>query len=290
MRRTAAIRLLGLSALLACAWAAYTQAPAQPAMVLHKIADDLFVIDGGGAGNVAVYTTDEGVILVDDKFDTSFDEIMANVKKVSSLPVRYVINTHYHSDHSGGNTRFAPTGAQIISTALGRKHIVGKTASNAPANMVPANITFDNQMSVFLGGKEVRAMYLGRGHTGTDAFVYFPARRVIHTGDLVTATGVPFVDYKAGGSILEWTTTLDKSMTAMDWDTLIPGHGPISPKQMMLTYKTNFEAMREKMRAGVRASQTEAEMTAFLLREYKWGPASLQILAGDVPGFMRELK
>src|SRR5262249_27015720 len=153
------------------AWVAYTQNPQQakqadakakaPApFVLTKIADDLYVIEGGGAGNVAVYITNEGVILVDDKYEQHFDEIMANVKKVTSQPVKYILSTHYHADHSGGNTRFHSI-AQIISTRQAHDGIVQKKQSNAPEGMVAANVTFTEETSVFLGGKEVRARYFG---------------------------------------------------------------------------------------------------------------------------------
>ena len=130
MSKTIAVRFTGFVLALLGAWMAYTQTPEkgkQPAAAkapapfnLIKVADDLYVIDGGGAGNVAVYITSEGVVLVDDKFEQHFDEIMANVRKVSQLPVKYVINTHYHADHSGGNTRFAAV-TQIISTTMGRR-------------------------------------------------------------------------------------------------------------------------------------------------------------------------
>jgi cyclase len=287
--RSALVRFAGLAALLTLTWAAYTQAPPPAPFLLHKVADDLFVIDGGGAGNVAVYVTGEGVILVDDKFDRNFAEIMANIKKVTDQPVRYIINTHYHSDHSGGNTMFAPTGVQIISTAAARTHILNKTQPNAQANMVPASVVFDSQMSVFLGGKEVRAMHLGRGHTGTDAMVYFPARRVIHSGDAVTG-GLPLIDYASGGSIVEWTKTLDKALTTVEWDTMIPGHGPVSPPTMMTTYRDNAIALRNKIQAQVRSGKSEAELAKFLETEYKWGPQSLQIQMGAVKGLMAELK
>src|SRR5712672_515967 len=118
MSRTILIRLSALLLTLAGAWTAYTfqgkgaakgkQEKQPPAPLnLIKVADDLFMIEGSG-GNVAIYTTDEGAILVDDKFDQNFDEIMANVKKVTPLPVKYVINTHHHGDHTGSNAKMLP--------------------------------------------------------------------------------------------------------------------------------------------------------------------------------------
>ncbi|MEO8096710.1 MAG: MBL fold metallo-hydrolase [Acidobacteriota bacterium] len=298
--RTSTIRTCGLLLALLGAWAAYTQTPQQgkqaPAAAkgkapapfnLVKVTDDLYVIDGGGAGNVAVYITSEGVILVDDKYEQHFNEIMDNVKKVTAQPVKYVINTHYHADHSGGNTHFAGI-AQLISTTMARQNILNKVQPGAPDNMIPASITFKDEISVFLGGKEVRAMHLGRGHTGTDAFVYFPALRVLHSGDMVT-NGSPLIDYGGGGSIVEWTKTLDKAMATFEFDTLIPGHGPVSPKTMMTTYRNNAETLRNRVAAEVRAGKSETDVAAFLTANFNWQPGSLQMERG-LKGMMTELK
>jgi cyclase len=297
MKRAFAVRLTGVILGLLGAWAAYTQTPqpTPPAAAakppapfnLVKVTDDLYVIDGGGAGNVAVYITNEGVILVDDKYEQHFNEIMQNVRKVTSQPVKYVINTHYHADHSGGNTHFAPIAA-IISTSMARQNIINKVQPGAPDNMIPAGITFSQEMSVFLGGKEVRAMHFGRGHTNTDAFVYFPALRVLHSGDMVTS-GQPLIDYGGGGSLVEWTKTLDKAMAGVEFDTLIPGHGPVSPKQMMLTYRNNTEILRNRVATEIRAGKSQQQVAAFLTAEFKWSPESLQMQRG-LPGMMTELK
>ena len=297
MKRSIIVRLTGLVLALLGAWAAYTQTPQQgkqapaaadppPPFNLVKVSDDLYVIDGGRAGNVAVYVTSEGLILVDDKYEQHFDEIMANVKKVSPLPIKYLINTHYHADHSGGNTHFAAI-TQIISTSMARKNIVNKVQSNAPAGMIPANVTFDQELSVFLGGKEVRARYMGRGHTGTDAFVLFPALRVIHSGDMMT-NGSPLIDYPGGGSVVEWTKTLDKVMQ-LEWDTVIPGHGPVSKKADMLTYRNNVEKLRNRAQGLIRQGKTQAEVGAVMMAEFNWQPDSLN-MQWSLPGMMTELK
>jgi glyoxylase-like metal-dependent hydrolase (beta-lactamase superfamily II) len=206
MTRTTVARLSAGAVFLAGCWLAYTQTQGQrPPLTLNKIKDDLYEIVGNG-GNVAFYLTAEGVILVDDKFDEDHDAIVEKIKSVTNLPVKYVLTTHHHSDHSGGNARFA-TSAEIISTVNARANIVGHKQPNAP-DMYPARVTFTDQCSVFLGGKEVRACYFGRGHTNGDAVIYFPADRVLHTGDLM-AGKTPLIDYTGGGSIKEWTKTLD---------------------------------------------------------------------------------
>jgi len=281
------------------AWVAYTQnpqakqAPAQgkaPApFKLIKVADDLYVIDGGGAGNVAIYITNEGVIMVDDKYEQHFDEIMANVKKVTNQPIKYILSTHYHADHSGGNTRFSSI-AEIISTRNAHDGIVQHKQSNAPDNMIPARVTFTQETDLFLGGKEVRAKYYGRGHTNGDAFVYFPALKVLHTGDMFTSA-TPLIDYPGGGSLLEWPKTLDAVMNdkSLDFDTVIPGHGPVSKKADLLTYRNNADKMRTRVQTLIRQGKNQDEVAKVMTAEYNWQPGSLN-MQWSLPGMMTELK
>src|SRR5579864_3307547 len=162
----------GFILLMGC-WIAYTQNQNAPAkLTLNKVKEDLYEIEGDG-GNVAVYITSEGVILVDDKFDQDHDQIMANVKSVTNQPIKYIFSTHYHADHSGGNAKMLPL-AEIISTVNARTNIVEHKQSNAPPGVMPARVVFTDETSVFLGGKEVRAHHFGRGHTDGDAVIYFP--------------------------------------------------------------------------------------------------------------------
>jgi glyoxylase-like metal-dependent hydrolase (beta-lactamase superfamily II) len=299
VKRTILVRLFAGFLALGGAWVAYTQnpqgkqAPAQgkaPAPFnLIKVADDLYVIDGGGAGNVAVYITNEGVIMVDDKFEQHFDEIMANVKKVTNQPVKYILSTHYHADHSGGNTRWNSI-AEIISTRNAHDGIVQHKQSNAPGNMIPARVTFTQETDLFLGGKEVRARYYGRGHTNGDAFVYFPALKVLHTGDMFTSA-TPLIDYPGGGSLAEWPKTLDSVMgdKSLDFDTVIPGHGPVSKKADLLTYRNNAETMRTRVQTLIRQGKNSDDVAKFMTAEYKWQPDSLN-MQWSLPGMMTELK
>jgi glyoxylase-like metal-dependent hydrolase (beta-lactamase superfamily II) len=214
---------------------------------------------------------------------------MANVKKVTNQPIKYILSTHYHADHSGGNTRFSSL-AEIISTRNAHDGIVQHKQSNAPDNMVPARVTFTQETDLFLGGKEVRAKYYGRGHTNGDAFVYFPALKVLHTGDMFTAA-TPLIDYPGGGSLVEWPKTLDTVMNdkSLDFDTVIPGHGPVSKKADLLTYRNNAEKMRTRVQALVRQGKKSDDVAKFMTAEYNWQPGSLN-MQWSLPGMMTELK
>jgi glyoxylase-like metal-dependent hydrolase (beta-lactamase superfamily II) len=283
-RLAAAVLFLTL-ALIAYRQPAYTQNQAPAKLTLNKVKDDLYEIEGDG-GNVAVYITDEGVILIDDKFDQDHQGIVDQVKSVTNQPIKYIINTHYHADHSGGNTKFLPT-AEIISTAMARTNILEHKQSNAPPGVSPARITFTTEASVNLGGKEVRAIYMGRGHTNGDAVIYFPALRVLHTGDLMAGTS-PLIDYNGGGSVVEWTKTLDNALK-LDFDTVIPGHGAVTNKAGLMTYRNNVEKLRDRVSALVHQGKSQDEIAKFMDTEYKWAPGSLQ-QQWSVPGMIAELK
>ena len=286
MSRRILSRLTAVLLFLFVAWFAYTQNPAPPKLTLNKVTDDLYVIEGDG-GNVAVYITNEGVILVDDKYDQDHDAIMAHIKSVTAQPVKYIMSTHYHEDHSGGNAKFLGT-AEVISTAMARKNIVNKVQSNAGITPQPARVVFTEETSVFLGGKEVRARHFGRGHTNGDAVIYFPALRTIHTGDLMSGN-TPLIDYPGGGSVVEWTKTLDAAMAGFDFDRVIPGHGPITTKAGLLTYRNNVEKLRNRATALVREGKSRDEIAKVMTAEFNWGPNSLQ-MQWSVPGLLTELK
>jgi glyoxylase-like metal-dependent hydrolase (beta-lactamase superfamily II) len=269
------------------AWVAYTQNQGKPpALTINKVHDDLYEIVGDG-GNVAVLVTSEGIILVDDKFEQDHDAILARIRTISQQPVKYIINTHYHQDHSGGNAKFLPT-ADIISTQNARTNIIEHKQSNVTGSAVaPARIVFNDETAVFLGGKEVRGKYFGRGHTNGDAVVYFPQLKTIHTGDLMAGTS-PLIDYNGGGSLLEWTKTLDGVMK-LDFDTVIPGHGDLTNKAGLKTYRDNVAKLQTRVRGLIRAGKTQDEVAKVMTDEYKWAPNSLQ-QQWSVPGMMKEMK
>jgi cyclase len=287
MIRTLLARLAAAALLLTGCWIAYTQTQAPPPkLTTSKVKEDLYMIEGGGAGNVAVYVTSEGVVLVDDKFEQNHDDIVAQVKSVTSLPVKYILSTHYHADHSGGNAKFLPT-AEIISTANARTNIVNRTQSNAPPGVAAARVTFTEESSVFLGGKEARARYFGRGHTNGDAFIYFPALRTLHTGDMM-AGSTPLIDYPGGGSVVEWIKTLDAVMK-LDFDTVIPGHGAVTNKAGLLNYRNNVEKLRARAAGLIREGKSQEDVGKVMTAEFGWGATSLQ-MQWSLPGMMTELK
>ncbi len=291
MRGTLLLRLAALAAALSI-WVAWTQnqtgASSQTApgpLALQKIADDLYVIalsKGVGGGNIAVYLTDDGVILVDDMFDRDYTAVMAQVRMLTALPVKYVLNTHQHEDHAGGNAKMLGAGAEVIANENVRTNMVRLNQPGLP------RVTFSKEMDVNLGGKEAVARHFGRGHTGGDSVIWFPARKVIHTGDLfLTYPPQPFIDYANGGSALEWTGTLDEVLK-LDFDIAIPGHGPVSDRAGLMKFRADFETMRNRIGGMVRGGRSRDDIAKTLVSEFGWAPGGLAVQ--QVDSMIAELK
>ena len=289
MKRKLLVYVPAVILMLLIAALAYTQNQAKqpPQLKINKVKDDLYEIEGDG-GNVAVYITNEGLILIDDKFDYDHDAIMEKIKSVTNQPIKYVISTHYHADHSGGNAKMFETGTEIISTTQSHKNIVEHKQSNAPPGVVPARVTFNQETTVYLGGKEVTARFVGRGHTNGDAVVYFPALKVLHTGDLM-AGNTPLIDYPGGGSLKEWPATLDAAMKNFDFDTVIPGHGAVTTKMALLAYRNDVEKESKRVAALMKKHTSEEEIGKVMMAEFHWMPGSLQMM-WSLPGFKTEFK
>ena len=287
MRRK--ILVIGFAAALSAGIAAVTAEtePQAAQLSIEQVKDNLYNIIGSG-GNVAALVTSEGVILVDDKFEQNYEAIVENVRSVTDQPIRYVINTHYHADHSGGNSRFLPV-AEVLSTQNARTNILEGLQSNAPPGVMPARITFTEQASIFLGGQEVRARHFGRSHTNSDAVIFFPELATVHMGDMMAGV-TPLIDYNGGGSIVEWTETVDAMMEEFDFDTVIPGHGGVTDPEGLRTYRDNVVELRDRVSTLIRDGRSQEEIGEIIGMEYpSYSPGSL-FMEWSLPGFMTELQ
>ena len=267
---------------------AQTLKPPGP-LTIERVRGDLYMISGEG-GNVAVLVTGEGVILVDDMFDRNHADILAQVASVTAEPVAYVLNTHQHDDHAGGDLKMLAI-AEVIAHKNVRANLTDikqpyyEDTPGTPIGL--PRVTFSDELAIHLGGNEVWAMHFGRGHTNGDAIVYFPQLRVIHTGDLFLARraaepgrrgaaaperprGVNiYVDYAQGGSFLEWTATLDRVLE-LDFDTVIPGHGPVSARADVVEFRADLEAMRNRIAELIRMGATKDQVVAVFESDYGW--------------------
>jgi glyoxylase-like metal-dependent hydrolase (beta-lactamase superfamily II) len=279
MQSVRQVRLGALALGLGGLWVSLTQQPPAQPLTVEKVADDLHVIMGSG-GNVAVLTTSEGVILVDDKFERNVPEILQKVQALTSQPVRYVLNTHQHGDHTGGNRKLmTESGVEILAHRNARANMAKASMPGLP------RITFAHETAVHLGGKEVQARYFGRGHTNGDVVIAFPAHRAIHMGDLLNAGG-PFIDYSANGSGVEWTKTIE-AVLQTDFDIVIPGHGPVMKRDDMVEWKKKFETMRSRVRELKRQGKSKEDAARMLkFDDLGWGPG---LLTRSLPGLYDEL-
>jgi cyclase len=263
------------------------QAPAPPPMTVDTIADDFYVVRGEG-GNTSVYITDDGILLVDPKFDRNHSDLINRIASLSNRPIRYVFNTHAHADHTGGNALLAP--AVIVGHASQRDIMLKR---NLPG---PPQVTYAGELRINVGGREAVARYFGRCHTGGDSFIFFPARRVVATGDCIT-TGTPttpnpptssriFIDYENGGSFNQALRTIEQLLT-LDFDTVVPGHGPLATKADIARWHGRLERLQIRVSGLLRDGKGQDAVLDLLLKEFEWDPATA---ANRAVGLVNELK
>ena len=237
--RVAAILILAAGTMVIYAYGRVTR------LDVERVTDDVHVIFGLG-GNVGVLGTERGTVVVDTMtFTLQGREIRKRAEEIGGAPVTTLINTHYHIDHTHGNPAF-PAGIKVVSTdrtlaylrALDADYWGGKAGGTLP------NETFENDHVIRIGGKTIRIHHLGRGHTDGDLVVIFAEDRVLHTGDLFFNGSYPNIDLEAGGSVREWGTTIDR-MLELDFDVVIPGHGPVPDREGLRAFQRFIRELAE---------------------------------------------
>jgi cyclase len=205
-----------------------------------KVSGNIYMLEGAG-GNIAASVGEDGIVIVDDQYAPLADKIHAALKGlgITDKPVRFVINTHYHGDHTGGNEPFANKGSTIIAQDNVRKRLeTGGVAGNggsikmdvkpAPKGALPV-ITFEHDVTVHLNGEDIRALHFPAGHTDSDAVIFFPKNNVVHMGDDFVRYGFPFIDVASGGSVQGMISAMEKVSAQLPPDVkVIPGHGALS--------------------------------------------------------------
>lgn len=207
---------------------------------VSKVSGNIYMLEGAG-GNIAASVGEDGIVIVDDQFAPLAEKIQAALKDlgVTTKPVRFVINTHYHGDHTGGNEPFNNAGATLIAHQNVRKRLeTGGTAGNggsikmeqkaASRNALPI-ITFEHDVTVHLNGEDIRALHFPSGHTDGDSIIFFPKNNVVHMGDDFVRYGFPFIDVASGGSVQGMIAATEKVASELPADVkVIPGHGALS--------------------------------------------------------------
>ncbi|HYC01107.1 MAG TPA: MBL fold metallo-hydrolase [Candidatus Limnocylindrales bacterium] len=229
------------------------------AMDVHELSEDLHVIMGLGS-NVGVLKTQAGAVVVDTMTMASQGrKIRARVEELTGGKAVAIINTHYHLDHTHGNPGFEP-GTQVIATARTLQHLHDRDGDywkGDAASLLPGR-TFEKEELLDIGGKKIRCLHLGRGHTDGDLVVIFEDERVMHTGDLFFHNYFPNIDLEAGGSIKEWIATIDR-LLELDVDRIIPGHGPVTDKEGLRKFQRFLVELWEVGTAAARDGKTLEE-------------------------------
>jgi glyoxylase-like metal-dependent hydrolase (beta-lactamase superfamily II) len=230
---------------------------------IQAVKPGLYVVPGGGSNSI-VRVTPAGVVLVDTKLpgQANYDGLLAQIRTVTDQPVKVVAVTHHHADHTGNNDRFIAAGAQIVGHEQLSESL--KSYQFDPRPAAPTIAYKGRTHTITLGGAEVHVLHLGRSHTGGDSVVYYPDLKVVSTSDAVTVgAGGPLVDYAGGGSALEWRRVLD-DMLKLDFDTAIPGAGPVLTRADVVAFQTKFNTVIDRaielIRKGVPKEQLLAQI------------------------------
>src|SRR6266436_289361 len=237
-----------------------------------KVSGNIYMLEGQG-GNIAASVGEDGIVIVDDQYAPLEEKIQAALKnlKITDKPVRFVINTHYHGDHTGGNEPFANAGSTVIAQDNVRKRletpgIAGNGSSikmetkAAPKGALPV-ITFEHDVTVHLNGEDIRALHFPAGHTDGDAIIFFPKNNVVHMGDDFVRYGFPFIDVSSGGSVQGMIAAMEKVSTQLPPDVkVIPGHGQLSNLDDVRAFTTMLKETSAAVQKALDAHKTLEQM------------------------------
>ena len=219
----------------------------------EKLSDNIHVLYGSG-GNIGLAIGEENAYLIDDQFGPLSEKILAHVKTITNKPIKWVLNTHWHGDHTGGNENMAKQGAIVIAHENVRKRMSVKQDEEGyitEASVVKALpvITFNDEMTLYLGkGNSMHAMHVNDAHTDGDSYYYFPEDNVLHMGDNFFAGRYPYIDLSSGGDIDGLISNVTMTLGMIDDDTkIIPGHGKVATKSDLESYKEVLTVLRERV-------------------------------------------
>jgi cyclase len=285
MRTASVIVLLGM---LLVAHAAYGQARDfdKVSIKTTKVADGVYMLEGAG-GNIGLSVGEDGVVVIDDQFGELTPKIQAAISAITPKPVKFVLNTHWHGDHVGGNENLAAAGAVIVAHDNVRKRMsVGQFMELMKTQVPPAPpkalpiVTFSSDVTLHLNGEDLRVVYMGPAHTDGDAVVVFPKAKVVHMGDCFMTISYPFVDLGSGGSFDGFVTVADKVLGMVDSSfKIIPGHGELSGKAELKGWRDMLATIRARVKKQADAGKTlEAIQKQKITAEWdeKWGKAFIK--------------
>ncbi|MBZ5665519.1 MAG: MBL fold metallo-hydrolase [Acidobacteriia bacterium] len=236
---------------------------------VSKVAGNVYMLQGAG-GNIGASVGDDGIVIVDDQYAPLADKIQAALKGITDKPVRFIINTHYHGDHTGSNEFFQKQAPVIAQDNVRKRLEEGGQAGNGgsvhmeqkaqPKAALPI-ITFDHDVTVHLNGEDIRALHVPAGHTDGDSVIYFPKSNVVHMGDDFVTYGFPFIDVDSGGSIDGMIAGVEGAIAQLPPDVkIIPGHGEVSNLEDVRAYVKMLKETRAVVQAALDQKLTLEQM------------------------------
>jgi len=221
-----------------------------------KLSDHVYMLVGQG-GNIGISAGDDGVFIIDDQFAKLTPKIIDAIKKISEKPFLFLVNTHYHGDHTGGNENMTKQGVKIIAHENVRKRLVD---GENPKDALPI-ITFNDRINIHMNGEDVMAHHVEHAHTDGDALLFFNKSNVLHTGDTYFHKRYPYIDVKSGGSIDGYINAVKKGLSLINADTkIIPGHGDVSNREEYSSFLTMLETLRKNVQAEIDKGKSEDEV------------------------------
>lgn len=228
----------------------------------EQLSEHVYMLTGAG-GNIGVSVGDDGVFVIDDQFAPLTSKILDAIKKISEQPVKFLANTHFHGDHTGGNENMSKQGVTIMSHENVRKRLKEQPNRNgdlSPKAALPI-ITFNDKMNLHINGEQVVIFHVNNAHTDGDAIIYFTESNVLHTGDTYFKGWYPYIDLNSGGSVDGYINAVKRTMMLIDDDTkIIPGHGPASNKKEYKAFLDMMEGLKTIIQAEISKGKSEEDV------------------------------
>jgi len=266
---TARLAVYAIAAALLAAVPAHAQDFDSVEIVATDLGGGVHMLTGRG-GNMAVSIGDDGTILIDDQYAPLTPRILAAIGKLGGKSVRFVLNTHWHADHTGGNENLGRSGALIVAHDNVRVRMSAEQLMAAFGQRVPASpeaalpiVTFGGTLTLHVNGQQIRAIHVEHAHTDSDSLIHLTGANVIHMGDTFFNGIYPFIDHSSGGTVDGTIAAADRALAiANDQTRIIPGHGPLASRRDLERYRAMLADVRERIAASVRAGRTAAEVVA----------------------------